>query len=101
MDITSLIEAFGKFYWLKPADVVWDSVNALYVNQFLDLQEGDQVLDLGAGDGVNTALMLGGGFMTITIALSLRSRSSNVLAMGNLVISTMIPSKGSRQTTSS
>jgi len=58
--LDEIISSFARFYWLKPADVVWDSVNAYYIRDMLQVEKDDVVLDLGAGDGVNTSLMFGG-----------------------------------------
>ncbi len=52
------IKEFQKLYWLKPVDAIWDGVNAYYVNNFLAKKKGN-LLDLGCGDGLNTALTFG------------------------------------------
>jgi ubiquinone/menaquinone biosynthesis C-methylase UbiE len=52
-----LLQEFSKFYWLKPADVIWDAVPAYYIRKFVG--EKDKILDLGCGDGLFAALTFG------------------------------------------
>jgi ubiquinone/menaquinone biosynthesis C-methylase UbiE len=52
-----LLLEFSKFYWLKPADIIWDTVPAYYIRKFIE--KNDKVLDLGCGDGLFAAITLG------------------------------------------
>jgi len=53
-----LIKNFSELYWLKPVDIIWDAVTAYHVQRYIG--ENDYILDLGCGDGLLSALMLGG-----------------------------------------
>lgn len=53
-----LIDGFSELYWLKPVDIVWDSVTAFYIQEKIGNDE--VILDLGCGDGLYSLLMFGG-----------------------------------------
>ena len=53
----NIYNEFLKLYWLKPVDSVWDSVCANYV--FKWVRKHKVILDLGCGDGLNTAITFG------------------------------------------
>ena len=53
----NIYNEFLKLYWLKPVDSVWDSVCANYVFNWVNKHK--IILDLGCGDGLNTAITFG------------------------------------------
>ncbi len=54
---SELLLEFSRFYWLKPADIIWDTVPAYHIRKFIE--EKDKILDLGCGDGLFAALTFG------------------------------------------
>lgn len=57
-ELNKIISTFSELYWLKPVDIVWDSVNAYHIQKMIN--DNDTLLDLGCGDGLCSALMFGG-----------------------------------------
>jgi SAM-dependent methyltransferase len=56
--LNGLLKTFSELYWLKPVDIVWDSVNAYHIQKMIGNDEN--ILDLGCGDGMYATLMFGG-----------------------------------------